>query len=63
MQVAGQIKPFGIPDGARARLILLYLQSEATRTGSREVEIGRSMRAWMERMGLSVGGETAKALR
>jgi hypothetical protein len=63
MQVAGQIKPFGIPYGARARLILLYLQSEATRTGSREVEIGRSMRAWMERMGLSVGGETAKALR
>ena len=29
-------------------------------TGSREVEHGRSMRDWMERMGLAVGGETAR---
>lgn len=30
---------------------------------SREVALGRSMRDWMERMGLAVGGETARALR
>ena len=42
---------------------LLYLQTQAVRTGSREVELGRSMRDWMERMGLSVGGETARSLR
>ena len=44
-------------------MILLYLQTQAIRSGSREVALGRSMRDWMERMGLAVGGETAKALR
>jgi hypothetical protein len=54
---------FGVPYGARARLILLYLQTEAVRRESREVSLGRSMRDWMTRMGLSVGGETARGLR
>lgn len=53
----------GVPYGARARLILLYLQTQAVRTGSREVELGRSMRDWLSRMGVAVGGETARALR
>jgi hypothetical protein len=59
----GKTKLFGVPYGARARMILLYLQTQAIRTGSREVELGRSMRDWMERMGLSNGGETARALK
>ena len=61
----GRGKPvlFGVPYGARARLILLYLQTEAVRLESREVSLGRSMRDWMARMGLSVGGETARGLR
>ena len=59
----GKIKLFGVPYGARARMILLYLQTQAIRTSSRDVELGRSMRDWMERMGLAVGGETAHALR
>jgi Plasmid encoded RepA protein len=59
----GKTKLFGVPYGARARMILLYLQTQAIRTGTREVALGRSMRDWMERMGLAVGGETAKALR
>ncbi|MFC7478301.1 replication protein RepA [Dankookia sp. GCM10030260] len=54
---------FGVLYGARARLILLYLQTEAVRRESREVSLGRSMRDWMTRMGLSVGGETARGLR
>ena len=54
---------YGVPYGARARMILLYLQTQAVRTGSREVALGRSMRDWMERMGLSIGGETARGLR
>ena len=56
-------KYIGVPYGARARMILLYLQTQAIRTGSREVELGRSMRDWLQRMGLSWGGETGKALR
>lgn len=59
----GRTKLYGVPYGARARMILLYLQTQAIRTGSREVALGRSMRDWMERMGLAVGGETAHALR
>jgi hypothetical protein len=59
----GKVRLYGVPYGARARMILLYLQTQAIRTGNREVALGRSMRDWMERMGLAVGGETARALR
>jgi len=60
---SGRTKLYGVPYGARARMILLYLQTQAIRTSSREIALGRSMRDWMERMGLAVGGETAHALR
>src|SRR5271163_4208525 len=53
-------KPLGLPYGSYARFILLFLQSEAIRTGSREVELGRSMRVWLGSMGLSIGGTTYK---
>ena len=48
----------GVPYGSIARLILLYLQTEATRTNCPEVELGRSMKSWMSRMSLSTGGKT-----
>lgn len=48
----------GVPYGSIARLILLYLQTEAVRTNSPEVELGRSMKTWMGRMSLSTGGKT-----
>ena len=48
----------GVPYGSIARLILLYLQTEATRTNSPEVELGRSMKSWMSRMSLTTGGKT-----
>ena len=48
----------GVPYGSIARLILLYLQTEAIRTNSPEVELGRSMKTWMGRMSLSTGGKT-----
>jgi hypothetical protein len=54
---------YGVPYGSRARMILLYLQTQAVRTGSREIALGNSMRDWMERMNVSVGGETASSLR
>lgn len=63
MKAKGKAITYGVPYGARARMILLYLQTQAVRTGSREVALGRSMRDWMERMGLAVGGETARSLR
>ena len=55
-------KPLGLPYGSYARFILLFLQSEAIRTNSREVELGRSMRVWLGSMGLSIGGTTYKLI-
>src|SRR3954452_12644193 len=54
--------PVGLPYGSYARFILLFLQSEAVRTRSREIELGRSMRAWLMNMELSVGGTTYKLI-
>jgi hypothetical protein len=53
----------GVPYGSRARLILLYLQSEALRTGSREIALGRSMNHWLSRLGIPLGGRSAKDVR
>ena len=36
-------QPIGIPYGAVARMILLYLQTQAVRTRSREIELGASI--------------------
>lgn len=65
MMRKGKAQPalYGVPYGARARMILLFLQTQAVRTGSREVDLGRSMWAWMGRMGIAWGGETARAMR
>jgi hypothetical protein len=54
-------RSLGLPYGSYARFILLFLQSEAIRTRSREVELGRSMKVWLgSKMGLSIGGMTYK---
>lgn len=53
----------GVPYGSRARLILLYLQSEALRTNSRDVELGRSLHAWLVRMGIPICGKAFKDVR
>ena len=53
----------GVPFGSHARLILLYLQTDALRTGRREVELGSSMRAWLARVGIPAGGTTGKSVR
>jgi Plasmid encoded RepA protein len=47
----------GLLYGAIARIILLYLQTEAARTWSREVELGRSMNHWLATMGTANGGK------
>jgi hypothetical protein len=63
MRSGNSVVRYGVPFGSRARMILLYLQTQAIRTGSREIELGKSMRSWMERMGIAVGGETTRALK
>jgi len=53
----------GVPYGSRARLILLYLQTQALRSHSRDVELGRSMRDWLRRMGIAQGGKSIREVR
>ena len=59
----GEPEWVGVPYGSRARLILLFLQSEALRTNSREIELGRSLRAWLTRLGIPIGGKSFKDVR
>ncbi|MDX1539897.1 MAG: replication protein RepA [Geminicoccaceae bacterium] len=54
---------YGVPYGSRARLILLYLQTQALQNRSPEVELGRSMRDWMGRMGVTLGGQSYRDVR
>lgn len=56
-------QPIGVPYGSIARMILLYLQTKAVRTRSREVELGTSMNAWLTAMGIPVGGKTYQIVR
>lgn len=53
----------GLPYGAVARIILIYLQTKAVKTRSREIELGRSMRLWLTSMGLETGGENYRLVR
>jgi len=53
----------GVPYGSRARLILLYLQTEAVRTNNREVELGRSLHAWLRRLEILIGGKQMASVR
>jgi Plasmid encoded RepA protein len=57
------LQPVGIPYGSIARMILLYLQTQAVKTKSREVELGTSMNAWLGAMGIPVGGKTYQIVR
>ena len=56
-------RPVGLPYGAVARIILLYLQTEAVRTKSREVELGKSMYYWLKNLGIDDGGKSYRLVR
>ena len=57
------LQPVGIPFGSIARMILLYLQTEAVKTRSRVIELGRSMNQWLTSMGIDNGGKTYRLVR
>ncbi len=60
---AGDWRQVGIPYGPKARLIMLYMQSEAVRTRDRTVSMGESMSNWMHGMGLAVTGGIKGTIR
>lgn len=59
----GTLESVGVPFGSHARLIMLFLQTEAIRTSSREVELGASLRKWMARVGIQPGGSAFRSVR
>ena len=59
--LTGDPIPVGVPYGSRARLICLYLQSEALKNNSREIELGRSLYAWRRRLDIPIGSELSMA--
>lgn len=59
----GPMEHIGVPYGSVARLILLFLQTEALRKRTREVELGGSLRQWLTKIGASIGGSNARAVR
>jgi hypothetical protein len=60
---AGDPVPVGVPFGSRARLICIYLQSEALKTNSREVELGKTLHAWLRKLNISIGGKSMASVR
>ena len=58
-------KPIGYPYGTLPRLLLFWLTTEAIRTNSPRIELGRSLSHFMEKLGLdsSRGGKRSDAKR
>ena len=56
-------EPIGLPWGARARLLMLHLCTEAIKTQSPMVEVESSFTAFARSLGLSVNGKNIRSLR
>ncbi len=64
LKVGGKVRKFGVPYGAHARLVMIYLQSEAVLNNSPTIELGGSLRSFAtQRLGLEWGGSTGKGLQ
>jgi len=63
LRIGGNWQEFGVPFGSRARLILLYLQTQALYHNSREIRLGSSLYDWLGRMNIPVGGQAYKAVK
>jgi len=48
---------------SRARLIILYLQTEAIRTQSRVIELGCNLHACLKRLEFPIGGKSIEDVR
>jgi hypothetical protein len=61
--VNGRTQTFGVPFGPTARVILLFLQTQALEQRSREIEVGRTTYSWLRRLGLGAGGQDYRRFR
>ncbi len=63
LPIGGKWQEFGVPFGSRARLIMLYLQTQCLLHGSRTIKLGSSLYEWLNRMGVPIGGPNYKAVK
>lgn len=59
----GEWVQLGLPYGPKPRLILAHLNAEAIRTGSPEIDVQSSLRAFVRRMGLREDGRYTGTVR
>ena len=58
----GEIRRCAVPFGSRARMVVPYVNACAVRNRGPEVDLGRSLRAFLARLGLSFDGRRGKAV-
>ena len=58
----GEIRRCAVPFGSRARMVVPYVNACAVRNRGPEVDLGRSLRAFLGRLGLSFDGRRGKAV-
>jgi hypothetical protein len=51
-----QMRPQPLPYGTKPRLVMVHISSEAVRTRSRDIEVGHSIRDFLETLGLGTSG-------
>lgn len=51
-------RPQPLPYGVKPRLVMVHVSSEAVRTKSREIEVGHSIRGFLETLGVGTSGGT-----
>jgi hypothetical protein len=61
--IDGVGQPDGVPYGSRIRLIMLFVQTSAARSGTAEVPLCPTLNSCMQEMGLAVGGHSYDLVR
>jgi hypothetical protein len=51
-----------VPAGAKARLLLSYINDRAVRTGSADIDMGKSLREFMGKAGIPIGGPNGREI-
>lgn len=54
---------FGLPYGAKARLILAHMNSEAVKTQNPEIDVERTMTGFIKKIGLNTDGRTVREVK
>ena len=52
-----------LPSGVKPRLVMVHLCSEAVRTKNRNIDIGHSVRSFLNRLGIDTGGNELKKFK